>query len=86
MELIFKDYCLQYVFYVVVYKYVFMMEDNVFEVIQVNVLGICIMVDLVVKYGVEKFVMVFMDKVVNLINVMGCSKRFVEIYVQFFVY
>lgn len=85
MEVIFCEYKFQYIFYVVVYKYVLMMEDNVLEFIQINVLGICMFVDLVVKFGLEKFVMIFMDKVVNLINVMGCLKCICEIYVQFLV-
>ncbi|WP_288838657.1 polysaccharide biosynthesis protein, partial [uncultured Bacteroides sp.] len=59
-----------------------MMEDNVSESIQVNVFGTRTMADLAVKYGAEKFVMISTDKAVNPTNVMGCSKRICEIYVQ----
>ena len=59
-----------------------MMEDNVSESIQVNVFGTRTVADLAVKYGAEKFVMISTDKAVNPTNVMGCSKRICEIYVQ----
>jgi len=58
------------------------MEDNVSESIQVNVAGTRILADFAVKYGAEKFVMISTDKAVNPTNVMGCSKRICEIYVQ----
>jgi FlaA1/EpsC-like NDP-sugar epimerase len=59
-----------------------MMENNPCESISCNVLGTKIMADLSVKYKVQKFVMVSTDKAVNPTNVMGCSKRIAEIYVQ----
>lgn len=58
------------------------MEDNPCESIQNNVLGTKILADLSVKYGVRRFVMVSTDKAVNPTNVMGCSKRICEVYVQ----
>ena len=82
MENIFKTFLPEYVFHAAAYKHVPMMEDNPCESIQNNVLGTKILADLSVKYGVRRFVMVSTDKAVDPTNVMGCSKRICEVYVQ----
>ena len=82
LEQIFSDYQPNIVYHAAAYKHVPLMEENPSQAIHTNVLGTKNLADLSIKYGVKRFVMVSTDKAVNPSNVMGCSKRIAEKYVQ----
>ena len=82
MNWIFEHYRPDIVYHAAAHKHVPLMEDSPCEAIKNNVFGTFKTARAAAMNGVQTFVMISTDKAVNPTNVMGCSKRICEIYVQ----
>jgi FlaA1/EpsC-like NDP-sugar epimerase len=78
MDLLFRQYSIDYIYHAAAYKHVHLMEWNPLACLKNNVLGTAILVSLAEAHGVKQFVMISTDKAVNPRGIMGLSKRLAE--------
>lgn len=83
MSELFSRASIHIVFHAAAYKHVPFMERHPYEAIKTNVFGTEILADLAVCYRVRKFIYISTDKAIRPASVMGATKRFAEMYLQY---
>jgi len=78
LDMVFKNYKVDYVFHTAAYKHVTMVERNIYEGLKNNVFGTLALLGMVDKYQIPNFLMVSSDKAVRPTSIMGASKKIAE--------
>jgi len=78
----FEKYNPEIVIHAAAYKHVPMCEENPKSCIYNNIFGSIKVINLAIKYNVKKLVNISTDKAVRPTNVMGATKRIVELYAK----
>jgi UDP-N-acetyl-D-glucosamine 4,6-dehydratase len=81
-EEVFKNNKIDILIHASAYKHVPLCEENPKSCIYNNVFGSIRVIDLAIKYKVKKVVNISTDKAVRPTNIMGASKRVVELYAK----
>ena len=81
MRAVFEQYRPEIVFHAAAHKHVPLMETNPTEAISNNVCGTHNLLEVSVRSGVERFIMISTDKTVKPTSLMGASKRVAELLV-----
>lgn len=84
LQHVFQEFQPELVFHAAAYKHVPLMEDSAVEAVRTNVLGTFNVARLCHEHHVQKMVLVSSDKAVRPTNVMGATKRFAEMIIQYF--
>lgn len=81
LKMAFEIHKPEVVFHAAAHKHVPLMEMNVPEAVNNNVLGTRNVVQICVKLGIDKLIMISTDKAIRPANIMGATKRFSEMMV-----
>ena len=79
---IFEQHKPEIIFHAAAYKHVPILETNIISAVKNNIFSSINLINLSIKYKVKDFILISSDKAVRPTNIMGATKRFVELYSQ----
>lgn len=84
LERLLSSQTIHTIYHAAAYKHVPLVEDNISEGISNNVFGTWNLAEAAFEQSVETFVLISTDKAVRPTNIMGATKRWAELVVQYF--